>query len=252
MINAVITRNKRLNGTTFDTFEYFYRLWELDKSIKLVSETDNFNPDFLNKKYEIDNSCFNNIIIDKPENLKYNNVLAFDVFQWMESNIECNNFYLMNNDKVFPKYQKNVKYFDEYDTFRNYTYKIYYQIQKIYEHKEGTYIKCFDFNIDVYKIIKKYKNVIITEKNNYIPYTELKNFTGDFFKNFNKFVCIKYGSFYDRHPRIYLECANQGIDCEYINLTPEIDNGYFRYKDRFDFEKRNIKKDKILEEFLEL
>ena len=69
---AVITRSFKYNGSMVDAFEYFYRLWELDKNVKFVSEFPHINKDFLSIKYNVDIRCFDNFIYTNPYNFKYN------------------------------------------------------------------------------------------------------------------------------------------------------------------------------------
>lgn len=258
-INAVITKNQRTNGGTFDAFEYFYKLWEEDNSIFLICDNKNSNflsKDFLNKKYILDQRVFDNIINDDIFKYSYNNVLICEMFQFPElfqNNIlDAKNLYVLQNGELYfnNKNNINIRYFGENQGLNNYIFKVYYQIQRIYEHSDNVYLRFFNYNKDVLDIIKKYKNTILNEFNNFKHSKELKNFKGDFYKDFNKLIYIKNANIFDRHPRIFTECVNQNIECIYINKTEKIDNSFLRFCDRFDLNKRNINNDIVIDMFL--
>lgn len=258
-INAVITKNQRTNGGTFDAFEYFYKLWEEDNSIFLICDNKNSNflsKDFLNKKYILDQRVFDNIINDDIFKYSYNNVLICEMFQFPElfqNNIlDAKNLYVLQNGELYfnNKNNINIRYFGENQGLNNYTFKVYYQIQRVYEHKDNIYLRFFNYNKDVLDIIKKYKNTILNEFNNFKHSKELKKFKGDFYKDFNKLIYIKNANIFDRHPRIFTECVNQNIECIYINKTEKIDNSFLRFRDRFDLNKRNINNDIVIDMFL--
>lgn len=258
-INAVITKNQRTNGGTFDAFEYFYKLWEEDNSIFLICDNKNsefLSKDFLNKKYILDQRVFDNIINDDIFKYSYNNVLICEMFQFPElfqNNIlNAKNLYVLQNGELYfnNKNNINIRYFGENQGVNNYTFKVYYQIQRIYEHSDNVYLRFFNYNKDVLDIIKKYKNTILNEFNNFKHSKELKKFKGDFYKDFNKLIYIKNANIFDRHPRIFTECVNQNIECIYINKTEKIDNSFLRFQDRFDLNKRNINNDIVIDMFL--
>lgn len=258
-INAVITKNQRTNGGTFDSFEYFYKLWEEDKSIFLICDNKNsefLSKDFLNKKYILDQRVFDNIINDDIFKYSYNVVLICEMFQFPElfqNNIlDAKNLYVLQNGELYfnNKNNINIRYFGENQGLNNYTFKVYYQIQRIYEHSDNVYLRFFNYNKDVLDIIKKYKNTILNEFNNFKHSKELKKFKGDFYKDFNKLIYIKNANIFDRHPRIFTECVNQKIECIYINKTDKIDNSFLRFQDRFDLNKRNINNDIVIDMFL--
>ena len=77
------------------------------------------------------------------------------------------------------------------------------------------------------------------------------SYTGDFFKNFNQFVYIKNTNVFDKHPRIFSECAYQNIKCYYYNTTDLIDNSYARFLDSKNLEFRNIKNDPLIKSILD-
>lgn len=250
MNKAIIIFSDVLNGIVFDTFEYFYRLWELDKSIKLISKYPIFTKDF-HKKYNIDDNCFQNIIIDNPLNYKLTLALTFGTTHSQELNINVNfPIWCVNNDNL--KLKGITKYFGEYTDNKDYTIKLYYQIHKVFKHYNKTYINCLDYNnIEYLKLLLKYPNYY-KRYNNFSSKSNNK-FNFEFYKEFNHHVYIRTNKrLYDNHPRIFIECEYQGIESEYYNFGKdlEIDPGYKRFLDRKDLEKRNILKDNLIEEFL--
>jgi hypothetical protein len=251
-MKAVIYNLPKFNGTTFDTFEYFYRLWELDKSVKLISSQDFFTYDLFKLKYNIDKRCFNNIIVDNFLDYKFKNILIFGVSSYKflsDYEIDCKKIFAVRNDEIF--FKNDTNYYDEYNFFCNYINKIYYKIQKIYDHKKALYLTSMDMNsLIVQKFKANFKDLVIRDSNNFKSYNKV-NFKFDFFKDFNFYIYIKSQTEIDRHPRFFSEAAWQNIDGFYVNPTNLIDNSFFRYSDRFDFEKRNIENDNLISEFLE-
>ena len=159
MSKAVIIFSDVLNGIVFDTFEYFYRLWELDKSIKLISKYSIFTKDF-HKKYNIDDNCFQNIIIDNPLNYKLTLALIFGTTHSQELNTNVNfPIWCVNNDNL--KLKGITKYYGEYTDNKDYIIKLYYQIHKVFKHSSKTYINCLDHNnIEYLKLLLKYVTIL--------------------------------------------------------------------------------------------
>lgn len=259
MINrAVITRCHKYNGSMFDAFEYFYRLWELDPDTKFVSLYNHINKDFLSIKYDVDLKCFDNFIYTDPYDLEFNKALLFDTHDFYNINqpksLKLNKLYVVANSTI--KFKENAEYFDEYFLNKNYINKIYYKIHRIFDHLDNVYVNCMDTYCKSYlKILKMYPNAIIKDpKNNFQHYSLTKNFIPDIYKYFNKFIYIKTGQTYDRHPRQFTECAYQGIECEYIcegSKFTKNDNSYYRFEDRYDFEKRSIYNDIVISKMLD-
>lgn len=250
---AVITKSYKYNGTMFDAFEYFYKLWECDNSIKLVSNFDLFNKNFLTKKYNINEKCFDNIIIGEPLNFKYDIVLLFDVYNFYNYLINAKQILVINNNSF--KIKGNVEYFDEYFQFKNYTNKIYFEIHKKYEHNKNVYINALDKNnLEYLKLIKTYPNAITKDsQSNFQNYKNTKNFLPNIYELFDYYIYLKTPKTYDRHPRQFAECAWQNIECEFISIGPKDTNNcnaWKRFNDRYDFEKRNIKNDIVIDKIL--
>ena len=105
MINrAVITRCFKYNGSMFDAFEYFYRLWELDPDTKFVSLYSHIDKDFLSIKYDVDLKCFDNFIYADPYDLEFNKVLLFDTHDFYNINqpksLKLNKLYVMRGKEL--------------------------------------------------------------------------------------------------------------------------------------------------------
>lgn len=248
-INAVITRNPKFSGTCFDSFEYFYRLWELDKSWHYVFLYPQLTKEFITQKYNIDKNCFKNFIFSEVYNITYNKILFFDTHCINYKLLKANKIFVISNSEI--RYPQNISVYSEYFNEKNYLHKVYYQIQKVFLHKQNTYIVTQDsYNIEVLKILKNLKSYILKDTNSAFQNYSLTNFKPDFFKDFNHLIYIKTPGSFDRHPRIFTECVYQGITCDYINLTQELDPSYFRFCDRFELEKRNILNDAVIAELL--
>ena len=255
---AVCTRNPKFSGTCFDSFEYFYRLWELDKSTKYIMLYPSIDRDFILRKYNINKQCLNNIIVDDCYKHYIENVLFFDTHCFETNKLQTKNIYIVSNSEISFKPVKicgapqSIKIYSEYFHNRDYTHKLYFDIQKIFTHKRQTYINAMDTGtLDIWKIINSYKPFILKDSLSAFQNYKYTKFTPDFFKEFDKYVYIKTSKTFDRHPRMFSECVNQGIECEYINLSNEIDPSYLRFQDRFDIDKRDIKKDNLIKEILD-
>lgn len=236
---AVLNFLNVLNGTAFDAFEYFYRLWELNKDTYLILKYPIFDNFFLNLKYSVDSKCFESIIFDASG--KYDTALAFNSSDLLKINALrkiCISHDLVNYN--------GIEYYDEFFRFRNYTHKLYFDIHKIYKHSNCTYIRCFKPD---FKIANRFKPYKFMDFNNNFRLTT--SYTGDFFKNFNQFVYIKNTNVFDKHPRIFSECAYQNIKCYYYNTTDLIDNSYARFLDSKNLEFRNIKNDPLIKSILD-
>lgn len=249
---AIITRNYKFSGTVFDAFEYFYRCWEFDKSVHLITLHNQLNPEFIRLKYDICKECLNNIIVDEPYNFEFENVLYFDTHCINPNLLKAKNIFVIANAEMHS--YDNITVFSEYFGPKNYKHKVYWEIQRKYTHANATYVITQDLcNAEVLKIISKLDNPIIKDaKSAFQHYTKTK-FSGDFFKNFNKLLYIKVPHSFDRHPRIFTECLWQGIQTNYINLTQEIDPSYLRYIDAQsigDLDKRSIYGDVAVDSFL--
>lgn len=245
---AVITRSFKYNGSMFDAFEYFYRLWELDKNVKFVSEFPHINKDFLSIKYNVDIRCFENFIYANPYNFKYNKVLIFDAYNFLEPLNAEEIFNIKNHSDLL---KGNVKYFSEYSGNKNYINKIYYQIIRKFEHAKNVYINSMDANsLEFLKLKRKYPNAIIKDYNsNFQVFSNTKGFLPDIYKYFDEYYYIKTKRTFDRHPRMFTECEYLGIKCHFISeCNPYLnnDNAYKRFLDRYDFEKRFIFNDEVI------
>lgn len=248
-LKAVITRNQKFTGTCFYSFEYFYRLWENDKDFLYISKYNILKKDFLNLKYNLNQEVFKNIIIAEPYNFNYKVSLFFDTHCFDDDILKSkNSFVISNSEKIFKK----SKVFSEFFCNKNYVFKHYFNIYNKFKNKKNyTYINSMDRNFTIYNIIKKYKPYILKDLS--ISKTfEKTAFSGDIFKEFNKYLYIKTPNTFDRNPRMFSECAYQGIPCEYINLGGSIDPSFHRFNDRLDFEKRNILKDTIIDDILSI
>lgn len=248
---AIITRNYKFSGTVFDAFEYFYRCWEFDKSVKLVSLYGQLEPEFIRLKYDICKECFENIIIAEPYNFEYGNILYFDTHCINPNLLKFKKCVIIANAEIYP--YDNIEVFSEYFGPKNYKHKVYWEIQRKYPHSKGTYVITQDLNPDVLKIISKLKNPIIKDTKSAFQHFSSTRFTGDFYKNFNELLYIKVPHSFDRHPRIFTECLWQNIKTNYINLTKELDPSYFRYcdaKSENDLDLRSIYGDIAIEKFL--
>ncbi len=236
---AVLNFLNVLNGTAFDAFEYFYRLWEFNKDTYLILKYPIFNETFLNLKYSIDSKCFDSIIFDTSG--KYDTALAFNSSDLLK--INANRKICISHDLVN---YSGIEYYDEFFRFRNYTHKLYFDIHKIYKHSNCTYIRCFKPD---FKIANQFKPYKFMDFNNNFRLTT--SYTGDFFKNFNQFVYIKNTNVFDKHPRIFSECAYQNIKCHYYNTTDLIDNSYARFLDSKNLDLRDIKNDSLIKSILD-
>lgn len=248
-MRAIITRNPKFSGTCFDAFEYFYKAWELDKSIKLISLYPQITKQFLRKKYNFDAKCFNNIIFDDPYNYEYDKFLFFDTHCFDVKELRYKSGIVIANSEII--YPDNVQTFSEFFGPKNYTHKVYYQIQKRYPHERNTYVICQEpNNIAVVKILRDLGSYILKDSKSHLKHFSETKFTPDFFKHFNHLIYIKTPLSFDRHPRIFTEAEWQGIQCEYVNLTQELDPSHFRFVDRADLAKRSIEDDVALSELL--
>lgn len=249
---AIITRNYKFSGTVFDAFEYFYRCWEFDKSVCLVTLHNQLDLEFIRLKYSINFDCLKNIIIDEPYNYSYGNVLYFDTHCINPNALKFNKCFVIANAEMHS--YDNIMVFSEYFGPKNYKHKVYWEIQRKYPHNDATYVITQDLcNANVLKIISKLDNPIIKDVKSAFQHYSSTKFTGDFYKNFNKLLYIKTPHSFDRHPRIFTECLWQGIPCNYINLTKEIDPSYLRYldaKSECDLDLRSIYNDVVIDGFL--
>ena len=254
---AICTRNPKFSGTCFDSFEYFYRLWELDKSTKYIMLFPSLDRDFILRKYNINKQCLNNIIVDDCYKYYIENVLFFDTHCFKTEKLNSKNIYVVANSEITYKpieicgIPQNIKIYSEFFHNRNYIHKLYFNIQKIFKHKRQTYINAMDIDsLKIWQIINSYKPFILKNPMSAFQSYNNTNFRPDFFREFDKYVYIKTPKTFDRHPRMFSECVNQGIDCEYVNLSQDLDPSWFRFQDRLDIEKRDIRVDNLIEDIL--
>lgn len=239
-----------VNGTLSDSFEYFYKLWELNKDTKLIFT--GFKPDlnFFKQKYIIDENCFNNFLYidyNQLKNLQKTHIkklLSFAHYLYnYKIDLDCEVHLILND---FNKLN-NAYCYGEYDSIMglsNYTYKIYFDIHRIYKHENNTYIKCLKDTLFSLKIKQKYHNIILQKQ----VYNR-----GDIFKLIDNFVYIKTPSSFDKHPRMFAEAYYQNINIDYYNENNSKDGSYYRYQDILDnsIYKRTLDdKDIIIERML--
>lgn len=209
--------------------------------------------DFIIRKYNIDKKCLNNIIVDDCYKHYIENVLFFDTHCFDTTKLNAKNIFVVANSEINfkPAGNQNIKIYSEFFHERNYTHKLYLDIQKIFKHENRTYINAMDTtNIEVLKIMNNYRPFILKNPSSAFQNYKYTNFRPDFFKEFNRYVYIKTPKTFDRHPRMFNECVYQGIECFYHNIGNEVDPSTHRFNDRFELEKRDIKNDEIISAML--
>lgn len=221
-----------INGTTADSFEYFYKLWELDKSVKLIFTNRLPDYNFYTSKYNIDTNCFKNFIELDYKDLhkyKFNKLLTFahhlnKILHQLKEPLKIDNLYHIKNEfnnihKITGEYH-GFGEFKEVTGLNNYIYKLNFDIHKTFNNnKDYILYKCNSETLESIKIKSNLKNLIKYSNNEFINLFEL----------IYKLVYVKTNGCFDRHPRIFDECKFHNIDIEFHNLGTILDGSVLRY-----------------------
>lgn len=215
-----------IDGSLSNAFEYFYYVWEKNKSIFLIIDTsrDSLNVIFkyLKIKYNINEKCFKNIIIFEKKIQKYNNLILFEMiaidnFNYYKNFIFYNKLFALSGSK---NHKLKCYYFVEYEHLKplnydiNYKSKIYFEIlKKPLKSKNLTFINT--------------RNPNYIKKENEIMRSDL-NLVSNIFENFNKMIYIQHPNFFDVKPRLFQECSYFNIPYEFIPHSNCFDGANYR------------------------
>nr|DAU90667.1 MAG TPA: hypothetical protein [Caudoviricetes sp.] len=227
VLNSGVTFYNNVDGSTFNGFEYFYTLWELDKSTKwgFLSSSSyiEFIKDFLTKKYNFNSNCLKNIIVIDPKKLqKYHNVLIIDYYALTKLDylpILADNYFCISGSKF--KSKRLVNYFIEYPHICPDGLEINYKSK---------------FRFDLFKEIKQHKQRIFVNYCNQnlninTKYMQRKDILSPlFYDEFNKIIYIQNPDKIDIKPRIFHEAKFFNIKYRFISKGIK-DGAYYRYND---------------------
>lgn len=227
VLNSGATFYNNVDGSTFNGFEYFYTLWELDKSVKwgFLSSSlyVDFVKDFISKKYNFNEDCFNNIITINDKKLqKYHNILIIDYYTLYRLDylpILADNYFCISGSKY--KSKRLVNYFIEYehicpdDLEINYKSKFRFDLFKeIKNHKQRTFVNYYQQNLNINPKYVQRKDIL----------------SPLFYDEFNKIIYIQNPVKPDVKPRIFHEAKFFNIKYKFISNGIK-DGAYYRYND---------------------
>jgi len=245
-IKAVIiyyrSKSVRINGSLVDNFEYFYTLWESDKSIQFlfVNATKSIMYNiklFLSNRYNIDLDCFKNIksiSIFEFISTKFTIVYTSDLLTMQffnETLVQSKNKYFiteLNN----PEYiVKNGIYYSEMKDNRikddiEYRTKMRFDLLK----KPKIQNKVLYVNAPMSK--DPFTEIINNIKHKYNLIETLKKTNTNFeniFEKFSHYLYIKTLEYNDPRPRMFHECYYLNIPYEYYNTNNIKDGSWYRY-----------------------
>lgn len=225
VLNSGATFYNNVDGSTFNGFEYFYTLWELDKNTKwgFLSSLDyiEFIKNFITKKYNFNNNCLKNIIVIDPKKLqKYHNILIIDYYALTKLDylpILADNYFCISGSKF--KSKRLVNYFIEYPHICPDGLEINYKSK---------------FRFDLLKEIKHHKQrtlVCCCQKTLNSKYLQRKDILSPlFYDEFNKIIYIQNPDKIDIKPRIFHEAKFFNIKYKFVSAGIK-DGAYYRYND---------------------
>ena len=227
VLNSGVTFYNNVDGSTFNGFEYFYTLWELDKNTKwgFLSSSNyvEFVKEFISKKYNFNKDCFNNIITISDKKIqKYHNILITDYCALCRLDylpILADNYFCISGSKI--KSKRLVNYFIEYPHICpdglevNYKSKFRFDLfREIKQHKNRTFVNYCNQNLNINTKYIQRKDIL----------------SPLFYDEFNKIIYIQNPAKPDIKPRIFHEAKFFNIKYRFISAGIK-DGAYYRYND---------------------
>ena len=233
----------RVTGSLIDAFEYYIKILENNPDFHLILINEINYPNTLNifeNRYSLNDINYKaNIIILRRSDLlrmSFEKVLILDYATIEQTKgiikadkiIVISELYTDNQDHFYDKTIYNVTYYGEMPfVYKDITYKmkiLFDRFRTIKESKLGYYInspgngdRTFITGLDI---------------DNSLPdYFKQHNHTPNFFELFHCYIYYHAGSYFDPHPRLFLECQFYGKEVQYYNPFNIKDGSYYRYKD---------------------
>jgi len=262
-----------INGSIIDSFEYYYTLWEQDKTVQYIfvdasSNNIEFIHDFLKKRYIIDSDCLQNIISVKTTKLilhKFKKILITDstTVNMMKNNLPIQSYEKhiiteFGDNKFNLKNRTNVYYYSEMPENRISGDEYYYTkmrfdlIRPPKYHKNKLYVNAPKYGpvkgakdkLEFLKIINE--KVKSEELDGYIEKSSGTN--SNVFEEFSHYMYFKTLNWPDPRPRMFHECYYFKIPITYINIYNIKDGSYLRYHEliKNGLENRHLTKDDTL------
>lgn len=236
--------NKEINGAIIDAFEYFIKIFESNPNIFLVLINGNkkIRSSLIRtfgNRYNLDDLDFEDKIIccSRPEIIRkeFDKVLVIDystirktkgILRANEIIVVCDNF-TNDSNYMYNKGLYNVTYYGEMPfNYRDKKYRmkiLFDRFKRLRKVERGVYVnsprnrdRTFldDMDFEGRPMIHKSSN-------------HLKNL----FEKFDIYLYYHANTYFDPHPRLFLECRFYGKEIIYINKKNVKDGSYYRYKD---------------------
>lgn len=246
-MNAIIFYefNQLLTGSTINAIEYFLAAYEHNRDLKLVfinatNKTIKKFVDIVEDRYDlngIENYKDNIIRIPKSKIVKFN----FDTVLVLDYNTIGKTKGILRANKIIviaEKYQE--KYF--YDPLK-YNVTIYGEMP--FQYKDVDYrMKCLFNrykplqNVEVGTFINSPRNdedLSWVEYRLNVPHPIIYKSKTDhkkkLFEHFTTYLYYHANTWFDPHPRLFLECEYYGKDIVYLNPFKIMDGSFYRYQD---------------------
>lgn len=265
-----------LTGCIMDAFEYFIKIYEYNKNIKLLllqttQNAVNSMISIMKNRYDLsDVSGFDKNII--PIDFKYLLTNVFDKLLVIDritisktrgivrakeivviSNTDIS---LKNIDQyLYSKKLYNVTYYGEMPFhYKDFDYKMKFlfdKFKKIQNVEEAIYVNVPHYDKQYFTVTEK----MLDDLN--LPSKPLIFKGGkhreNLFEKFDTYLYYHVNLWFDPHPRLMIECFYYGKEIIYINNIPILDGSYYRYKDLMlnGIEERELTKDdEIIKQFI--
>jgi len=237
--------NNRLTGSVINLFEYFLAIYEHNKEAEIIFIDGNVMDTkelikIVYDRYDVDDlkGFENNIRIVSRYKLmaeQFKNVLILD-------------YGTINKTRGFISPENLVviseKHTDEPDFFfRKDLYNVTYYGEMPFHYRDREYRMKFLF--DRYKKLKSVDDAIfLTSPHNHdfsfikdikLPDKPIiyktRNHRENLFEKFNTYVYYHADTWFDPHPRLFVESKFYNKDIIYFNIPKIIDGSYYRYND---------------------
>ena len=265
-----------LTGCIIDAFEYFIKIYEYNKDIKLLllkttSNAANEMISIFKNRYDLsDVKGFeeNILVIDFKYLLKniFDKLLVIDLITISKTRglVRAKEIIVISNinksleDIDNYRYSSelyNVKYYGEMPFhYKDSNYKMKFLFDKFKDLKkveEGIYVNIPDYNkidsLDKYALVE---SLNLPQKPLIFKDGKHRN---NLFEKFDTYLYYHINGWFDPHPRLIIECFFYGKEIIYINNLQIKDGSYYRYRDLLENgigERELTKDDEIIQQFI--
>ena len=266
-MQALLFRNwfSKLNGAVIDAFEYYIKILENNPHFRLIIiDGLDFEPlyEVFENRYFLDDINYRDNIMFVTRNdliyMNFDKVLVLDYSTIKETRgllhakeiIVISDLYTDNPLFMYDKKLNKVTYYGEMPfVYKDVQYRmkcLFCRFKRLHRLKEGYYINS-PRNED-FSFVNK------LEINHTLPiYYKQDDHVNNFFELFHCYIYYHANTYFDPHPRLFLECMFYKKSILYYNERAIKDGSYYRYRDLYENgldDRRLNKNDEIVRLFI--